>query len=195
MLTPKMANIPTVVAEYWNYKNKFTSEEFAFGENLPKIKRIRRKYDPKGIFSLPERHNQGSKLQNYCIPRYWCGKDGVLAENSLNGVPKEGCQCASGIPLNVDPACEDAGRRTPNSRFKIKSVTIGNIDDIDGLCDCEAQCRAQGGFASAFKERKFKQNKPSRCLCYMDLPSRKDPPVKREARGFTLLEFGAIGPQ
>merc|ERR1719499_801698 len=90
-----MASIEAGRGSYWNYNNKYTSEEFTFTTNLPRIREIRKKWDPNGVFKLPERKYQGSKLLEVCYDRYHCSGHGKLRLNSRGGIPENGkCQCS-----------------------------------------------------------------------------------------------------
>merc|ERR1740121_2277308 len=70
------SKLPTAKAAYWNYKNTYTSEEFAFTYNLKRLREIRTRYDPDGLFRLPERKNQGSTYIDSCFAPYHCSGNG-----------------------------------------------------------------------------------------------------------------------
>jgi FAD/FMN-containing dehydrogenase len=88
-----MATVSTAVAEYWNYKNKYTSEEFAFTYNFKRIREVRKQYDPDGIFALPTRRNEGSSYVDTCFGPYHCSANGQLATSSKTQDPATGCEC------------------------------------------------------------------------------------------------------
>jgi len=84
-----MTQVPAALSAYWNYKNAFTSEEFAFTHNLARIREVRKKYDPHGIFALPAGKNQGSKEIDVCFAAYHCSGNGEI----VSGSDGSDCQC------------------------------------------------------------------------------------------------------
>lgn len=93
ILNRGVGRIQTVKSAYWNYKNKYTSEEFSFASNWAEIQTIRAKYDPEGFFALPSRKNEGSGYIDSCFAPYDCSGHGQLADSSLDGIPAGGCEC------------------------------------------------------------------------------------------------------
>lgn len=88
-----MANVPGVQASYWNYKNHYTPEEWAFPQTIKRIREIRAIYDPQKVFALPARKNNGTSFIERCFPPYDCSGNGQLAEGSKDRIPEDGCEC------------------------------------------------------------------------------------------------------
>jgi len=88
-----ISKVPTVLFQYWNYKNKYTSEEFSFTYNFDRIRSIRNKYDPQGIFRLPTSKNQGSEFIDTCFAPYHCSGNGKLSQTENVSIPSGGCEC------------------------------------------------------------------------------------------------------